>query len=190
MSEALQAQIEALCLTTGGRYVLSTGQETDFYFDCKSAMLCGPVLGQIADAMLREIEDLPVQPTTVGGLAVGADCLVAAIVQLAAQRGHPLVHGCVVRKEPKTHGTMKIVENAPLPGTPVVVVDDVFTTGRSTAYACQMIQKVGSQIVGIVGLIDREQGGAEFLAAEFSVPVRSLFKSSAFSGIAANSRYS
>lgn len=99
---------------------------------------------------------------------------------LAARRGVAASHGCVVRKEPKAHGTRKIVENEPPVGASVVVVDDVFTTGTSTAYACQMIQKAGAEVVGIIGLIDRQEGGVENLRREFQVSVRSLFKSSDF----------
>ena len=126
----LRAQLEALCLNVGGRYTLSTGQETHYYFDLKPALLNGSVLAGLAEAVLEETERLSIRPAAVGGLVVGADFLVAAVVLLAAQRGHTLNRGCVVRQSPKTHGTRNVVENAPPPGTPVVVVGRRIHHGR------------------------------------------------------------
>ena len=150
-------------------------------------MLDGSVLQQIAAEMIAEAGRLPVSPTAVGGLSIGTDFLVSAIILLAAQQHHPITQGCVVRKDPKAHGTRNVIENQPGEGTAVLVVDDVFTTGKSTAHACTEINKAGAQVVGIVGLIDREQGAIAFLRNEFRVPVVSLFKSSDFSVLASRS---
>lgn len=176
---SLRDRIESLCLRRG-TFTLSTGQTSDLYFDCKPALLDGAIVWEIASAMLEEFRSLPIQPEVVGGLAVGADPLVTAITMLAARRGLAASHGCVVRKEPKSHGTRKIVENEPPVGASVVVVDDVFTTGRSTEYACKMIRQAGAEVVGIIGLIDRQEGGVDYLKRKFEVSVRSLFKSSDF----------
>jgi orotate phosphoribosyltransferase len=181
--EQLRNTIQELCLETG-RFTLSTGQVSDYYFDCKPAMLEGSVLNQIAAEMIAEADRMPVPATAVGGLSIGADFLVSAIILLAAQQHHPMARGCVVRKDPKAHGTRNVIENKPDQGAAVLVVDDVFTTGQSTAHACTEIMNAGAQIVGIVGLIDREQGATPFLREKFRVPVVSLFKSSDFSVLA------
>lgn len=178
--DELRNRIEELCLLqTGGPFILSTGQQSSFYFDCKRAVLQGSVLSSIAEFLLREADRLP-QPTAVGGLSIGADFLVAAVIQLAAQRGHRMVHGCIVRKERKQHGTRNYIENEQPAGTKVMVVDDVFTTGSSTLFACDQLKEAGNEIVGIVGLIDREQGGIDNLRSKYGVPVTTLFKSSEF----------
>ncbi|MDD9988043.1 MAG: hypothetical protein OXQ31_17340 [Spirochaetaceae bacterium] len=177
----LGAKIEDLCLLqTGGPFTLSTGMESSFYFDCKRAVLKGGVLCMIAEELLREANGLPETPTAVGGLSIGADFLVAAAIQRAAQRGHPMVNGCVVRKERKEHGTRNYIENEQPAGTKIMVVDDVFTTGRSTAFACEKLIEAENEIVGIVGLIDREQGGVGYLQETFHVPVIGLFRSGDF----------
>lgn len=179
--DELRERIEELCLLrTGGPFTLSTGQRSSFYFDCKRAVLQGSVLSSIAELLLREADLLPRRPTAVGGLSIGADFLVAAVIQLAAQRGHPMVDGCVVRKERKRHGTRNYIENEQPAGTRVMVVEDVFTTGSSTLLACDRMQDAGNEIVGIVGLIDREQGGIDHLRRRYEVPVTTLFKSSEF----------
>ena len=181
--DELRNRIEELCLLqTGGPFILSTGQQSGFYFDCKRAVLHGSVLSSIAEFLLCEADHLP-QPTAVGGLSIGADFLVAAVIQLAAQRGHPMVNGCVVRKERKQHGTRNYIENEQPAGTKVMVVDDVFTTGSSTLFACDRLTDAGNEIVGIVGLIDRGQGGIDNLRSKYDVPVTTLFKSSEFPGL-------
>ena len=180
----LRGRIEELCLLqTGGPFILSTGQESSFYFDCKRAVLQGEVLSAIAELLLHEADALPQRPTAVGGLSIGADFLVAAVIQLAARRGHPMVNGCVVRKDRKQHGTQNYIENEQPAGTRVMVVDDVFTTGSSTLRACDRLKEAGNEIVGIVGLIDREQGGIDNLRSKYDVPVTTLFKSSQFPGL-------
>lgn len=182
--EELRNRIEELSLLrSGGPFILSTGLESSFYFDCKRAVLRGDVLSSIAELLLLEADALPRQPTAIGGLSMGADFLVASVIQLAAQRGHRMINGCVVRKERKQHGTRNYIENEQPPGTRVMVVDDVFTTGSSTLLACERLAEAGNRVVGIVGLIDREQGGIDNLRREYDVPVKALFKSSEFPGL-------
>ena len=182
--DELRARIEERCLQTGGPFTLSTGLQSNYYFDCKRAVMQGPILKQIAIEMLKEADRLPEQPTAIGGLSIGADFIVAATIHLAAQQGHPMVNGCIVRKERKQHGTRNFIENELPKGTKVMVVDDVVTSGKSTALACDRIREAGSDIVGIVCLIDRGQGGSEYLSKRFGVSVRSVFKSSDFPGLA------
>ena len=185
--EELRSRIEELSLLqTGGPFILSTGLESSFYFDCKRAVLQGDVLRAIAELLLLEADALSRQPTAIGGLSIGADFLVASVIQLAAQRGHRMVNGCVVRKERKQHGTRNYIENEQPFGTRVMVVDDVFTTGSSTRLACERLSEAGNEVVGIVGLIDREQGGIDNLRSAYAVPVKALFKSSDFPGSAAH----
>lgn len=185
--DALRNRIEELSLLqTGGPFILSTGLESSFYFDCKRAVLRGDVLSSIAELLLLEADALPHQPTAIGGLSMGADFLVASVIQLAAQRGHRMINGCVVRKERKQHGTRNYIENEQPAGTRVMVVDDVFTTGSSTLLACERLLEAGNRVVGIVGLIDREQGGIDNLRSEYDVPVKALFKSREFPGLVAH----
>lgn len=182
----LRDRMEELCLLQGGPFTLATGQKSSFYFDCKRAVLQGDVLCAIAERLLRAADDLPQPPSAAGGLSIGADFLVAAVIQLAAQRGHPLVNGCVVRKERKQHGTRNYVENEQPAGARVLVVEDVVTTGGSTSLACDRLIEAGNEIAGIVGLIDREQGGIDNLRRKYRVPVTTLFKSSEFPRLAAH----
>lgn len=174
----LREKVENLCLIAGD-FTLSTGQKSNFYFDCKRATLDGECLSLVSDEFLRLIEKLPEPPTVIGGLTMGADFIAAGVIQRAFENGVQM-SGSIVRKESKKHGTQSQIENE-IDGSPAtVVIDDVFTTGSSTATACRELIKDGYRVVGIVGLVDREQGGPERLTDEFGCKVLSVFTKSDF----------
>ena len=174
--DELRALVDEKCLTVGRPYTLTTGSRTAFYFDCKKAMLDGRCLGLIADAFLEEAGKLPRFPRAIGGLTMGADFIVAAVIQRAFETGKPLVSGSIVRKEQKQHGAGNRIENELPEGTPIMVVDDVVTTGSSTVTACDAFIAAGYDLVGIVALVDRESGGCQTLARKYGCPVGAIFR--------------
>ncbi len=176
--ERLRQLIEKKCLIRGD-FTLSSGESSAFYFDCKAATLDGECLSLIAKEFLREIDELPTKPAAIGGLTLGADFIVAAVVLQAFETGHATRHGSIVRKEPKKHGTRNKIENQLPRGTRIVVIDDVITSGSSTFKACEAFEGAGYDIVGIIGLVDREAGGAVELARKYR-HVRTLFVQSDF----------
>jgi len=171
-------------LIVGQDMTLSAGLSSSFYFDCKKTTLNGEGLALLADVLLGEIDKFPERPSAIGGLTLGADFIVAAVVMRAHQIGHPTINGAIVRKEPKQHGTRSRIENEMPPGARIVVVDDVITTGGSTARACEQFLQDGYEIVGIVALVDREAGGAEDLKRKYGCDVHAIFKKSDFPRIA------
>lgn len=173
-NECLRAVIEKNCLLADVDISLSTGARSSFYFDCKKVTLSGESLSLIVDAVISVIDDLPEQPTAIGGLTMGADPIIAGVVARAYQLGRPTIYGSIVRKEPKKHGTKSKIENQLLRGTKIVVIDDVITSGSSIKIACKEFLAAGYTIVGIIALIDRKAGGKELLEREFG-PVHTLF---------------
>ncbi len=103
--ERLHRLIEKLCIIEGD-FVLSTGAKSRYYFDCKTVALDGEGLTLIAGEFLREIEKLPVKPTAIGGLTMGADFITAAVIMMSYQTGGKVLKGSIARKEPKKHGTV------------------------------------------------------------------------------------
>lgn len=174
--EELRLLVDEKCLTVGQAYTLTTGSRSAFYFDCKKAMLDGKCLSLIADAFLEEAGKLSRFPQAIGGLTMGADFIVAAVIQRAFETGKPLVSGSIVRKEKKEHGAGNKIENELPRGTPILVVDDVVTTGSSTVAACDAFIAAGYDIVGIAALVDRESGGRESLAQKYDCPVSAIFR--------------
>ena len=178
--EELRLLVDEKCLTVGRSFTLTTGSQSAFYFDCKKAMLDGRCLSLIADAFLEEAGKLPRYPQAIGGLTMGADFIVAAVIQRAFETGKPLLSGSIVRKKQKEHGAGNKIENELAKGTPIMVVDDVVTTGSSTEAACDAFITAGYDVVGIVALVDRESGGRETLARKYDCPVSAIFRTRDF----------
>ncbi len=109
----------------------------------------------------------------VGGLTLGADPVAYAIAHTAALQGREL-DAFTVRKEAKTHGTGKLVEGPFESGWAVVVVEDAMTTGESALRAVRSLQDANAHILGVLTVVDRQEGGAERIAQE-GLEVRSLF---------------
>ncbi len=157
-------------LHTGGRLTLSSGKPSIYYFDCKPVTLSADGAPLVGDAFVKALdalpaETLPAQVRAVGGLTHGADPIIGAAMLRAAAQGRPL-DGFYVRKQPKTHGTMRLIENPPPSGTRVVIVEDVVTSGRSALKAVAEAQKAGCIVAGVIALVDREEGGAEAIRAQ------------------------
>ena len=103
----------------------------------------------------------------VGGITLGADPIATA-TSIAAHLAGQNMHAFIIRKEPKGHGTGQWLEgrkNLP-PGTQVVIVEDVVTTGGSSMKAVYRAEEEGLKVLGIVTLVDREEGGRENIEAE------------------------
>jgi orotate phosphoribosyltransferase len=105
-------------------------------------------------------------------MSIGADPIVGSVLTVAAERRRPLV-GFMVRKQAKEHGTKRAVEGPVEPGSTVVIVEDVITTGGSALDAIDRVKELGCRVACVVGVCDRLQGGADAFAAR-DVPFHSL----------------
>ncbi len=145
-----------------GSIVLASGKVSDFYLDCRQVSLHarGHVLvGKLFFSLIRRVWPRAVG---VGGPTLGADPLVSAVSLTSSLEGHPL-HGFLVRKEPKGHGTGNYLEglgNLP-PGSPVVLLEDVVTTGGSVMRTADRVREAGLDVCGLAVLVDRQEGGRE-----------------------------
>ena len=84
------------------------------------------------------------------------------------------VQGFLVRKEAKGHGRKKQIEGMEeTRGKRVAIVDDVCTTGGSTQEAIEAAEREGCEVVAVISLVDREEGGSEMLRAKYNY--RSIF---------------
>ena len=139
-----------------GEITLSNGAKSNFYFDCKPVTLSADGAYLTGTAFLDALDQLPERPEAVGGLTHGADPIVSAMVALSHVQGRP-IQGFYVRKELKGHGTKRRIENPPKPGSRVVIVDDVVTTGGSLLKAVQEAREAGCAVIGAMALVDREE---------------------------------
>lgn len=161
-----------------GSFTLASGRQSDLYVDCRvttldaeGAVLVGRLLLELFDTLSAR---LPVAPGCIGGLTLGADPLALATAIASALRGGPLVQAFTVRKEAKEHGRGRRIEGNFNPALPVVVVDDVITTGESTLKAIQAVENEGGQVAFVLVLVDREEGGRENIESK-GYPVASVF---------------
>ncbi len=156
------------------KVVLASGRESDFYFDGKQTTLHaegGLLVGKLFYEAIKDVEGVQ----AVGGITLGADPIATATSIAAWLVGKPL-HAFIIRKEPKGHGTGQWLEgrkNLPQ-GTRVVIVEDVVTTGGSSMKAVRRAEEEGLKVLGIVALVDREEGGRENIEKE-GFWLRSIF---------------
>ncbi len=97
-------------------------------------------------------------PDAVGGMAIGADPITAAIITHAGQQDLPLL-GFMVRKEAKQHGMGRQVEGPVRAGMTCAIVEDVITSGGSALQAAKAAQEFGMKVLGVYAVIDRLEGG-------------------------------
>lgn len=154
-----------------GQFTLASGKTSTYYIDGKLTSMDPQGAAIIAQAILSEIRDLPVD--AVGGMDMGATPIVGAVASESFRSGRPLPT-FVVRKEVKAHGTMKRIEG-PIPQKPskVVIVDDVVTSGGSIIKAIEAVKEAGHQVLLAISILDRNAGAAEALQ-KLGIPYRPL----------------
>jgi orotate phosphoribosyltransferase len=109
---------------------------------------------------------------------LGADPIVGAIATQSLDHSPHPIDSFLVRKEPKKHGLQKFIEGIPdedMRGLPVVIVDDVCTTGGSTALAINKAREAGMHVIGALCLVDRENGAPQTLTVQLGCPFESIF---------------
>ena len=154
-----------------GNFILASGKASTYYIDGKLTSMDPHGAIAIAQAILKEIAELPVD--AVGGMDMGATPIMGAVATESLRAGRPLPT-FVVRKEVKAHGTMKLIEG-PIPQSPcnVVIVDDVVTTGDSIVKAIDAVQKAGHTVLLAISVLDRNAGATETLSQR-GIPYRPL----------------
>jgi orotate phosphoribosyltransferase len=147
-----------------GHFTLSSGGTSDYYIDCRTSTLHAEGGRFTGHAVLELLEERGIEAEAVGGLTLGADPIVSNVATASAWRaisqpGAPLLHGFLVRKAEKSHGTARRIEGFCREGARVVIVDDVCTTGASTIAAIEAAREAGMVVAAVVCLVEREEAG-------------------------------
>ncbi len=135
-----------------GEFKLSSGGTSDYYIDCRTTTLDAKGSRLTGEVFSDEIRQRGWKPQAIGGLTMGADPIVVAVSVVSGE-----LHGFLVRKAEKQHGTGQRIEGFREKGAPVVIVDDVCTTGASTVQAIEAAREFGFQVVGAMCLVEREE---------------------------------
>ncbi|MGA2449945.1 MAG: orotate phosphoribosyltransferase [Polyangiaceae bacterium] len=163
------------------RVLLASGRESDFFIDCKQAVLSAEGHALVGELMFEALAAWP-HCDAVAGVELGGCSLASAVALTSHQRGAPL-DAVYVRKDAKDHGSRREIEgNAHLPaGARIVLLEDVVTTGASTIRAATKLRAAGYEVVGVVVLVDRMEGGREALERE-ELPVIAICTRADFMG--------
>jgi len=159
-----------------GTFTLASGRQSSLYIDARITTMSPDGLALIGPLGIEAIAAAGWEADSIGGLTMGADPIACAISYASASSGTPL-RAFTVRKEPKTHGTGKLIEGPFRPGDRVVVIEDTITTGGSAQKAIAAVRAANGVVVGVLALVDREEGGRDALEGE-GVPVVSLTRAS------------
>ena len=143
-----------------GDFVLASGRQSSFYIDARLTTMSGDGLAVIGGLGLARLGARGWTPRSVGGLTLGADPIAYALALTARHRGQSL-DAFTVRKQLKNHGAGKRIEGCFAAGYPVVIVEDVLTTGRSVLDAVSAVEGEGGHVLGVMALVDRQEGGRE-----------------------------
>lgn len=153
-------------------FPLASGKLSNYYVDCKKALSYPEVRELVGELILERIGSTPID--AVGGLALGAYPIAVAVSDAIYKRGGKSVRVFVVRKEPKRHGLKKYIEGDVAAGDRVLIVEDVVTTGGSTVDAILKSREEGLQVVGVVGVIDRQENNGRKNIESHNVPFEAL----------------
>lgn len=147
-----------------GSFTLASGKSSSVYIDAQLTTLSPEGMVLIGSVGLSRIEAQGWRPDSIGGLTMGADPIAFAIARTSADRSNPL-RAFTVRKEPKSHGTSNLIEGPFRPADSVVIIEDVITTGTSAIQAIGAVENAGGKVLGVLALVDREDGGREAVRA-------------------------
>jgi orotate phosphoribosyltransferase len=152
MASARQELLELLCAKSFrlGDFKLSSGGTSDYYIDCRTTTLDARGAQLTGHVFLEEIRSQGWKPEAIGGMTMGADPIVVAVAVISGE-----VHGFLVRKADKQHGTGQRIEGFRNKGARVVIVDDVCTTGASTIQAIEAAREFGFEVIGVMCLVER-----------------------------------
>jgi orotate phosphoribosyltransferase len=147
-----------------GEFTLSSGRSSSLYIDARLTTMSPEGLAIIGPLGLHALQCAQWGVQSVGGLTLGADPIAYAIAYASAVTEMP-IRAFTVRKEAKAHGTGRLIEGPFQAGDHVAVIEDVITTGGSACRAAEAITDAGGVVIGILALVDREEGGREALEA-------------------------
>ncbi len=162
MRERLKQILENKSVLRDREFTLASGRRSRFYVDARMTTLDPDGAYLAAKLFLEMLRDFHVD--AVGGYAIGADPIVAAIAVVSRLESTPLP-AFIIRKEAKVHGTGKAIEGNFPRGGRVAIFDDVVTSGGSILKGAELVKNAGAEVAVVMALIDRQEGGREAITA-------------------------
>jgi orotate phosphoribosyltransferase len=157
-----------------GQFTLASGRTSSYYVDARPTTMSARGLFLVGRLGLATVRGADWEATSIGGLTLGADPVAYAVAR-ASVDAPPVLDAFTVRKAAKTHGTGRRIEGVFAAGSRVVIAEDVITTGNSALEAVRAVREAEATVVGILAVVDREEGGRDALEAE-GLEVRALVR--------------
>ena len=157
-----------------GEFTLASGVRSTYYVDARRTTMSAEGQFLMGLVCLKALQDQGWEATHVGGLTLGADPIAYAIAHGSWSAGSHM-DAFTVRKTAKTHGTGQRIEGGLPKDARCVVVEDSMTSGGSALDAVRAVQEHGAQVIGVLTLVDREEGGTARIQAETGLPVLAIF---------------
>lgn len=146
-----------------GKFTLASGRESDLFIDCKQAVLSAEGHSSSSRVLLKAVSERFPDAEAVAGVALGGCPLASGVSLLSTMTEFRNLPALYVRKERKDHGSAQLVEGSgsAKPGSKVVLLEDVVTTGGSSLRAVQSLSEAGYEVLGVIALVDRLEGAGE-----------------------------
>lgn len=174
--ERLRQILKHYSVRRGEEFVLASGRRSNVYVDARMTTLRAEAMPLIGRLFLAKMRERGWKPDAIGGLTMGADPVVAAIAR-ESLGSDSIVNAFIVRKETKRHGLQKRIEGlTESDAFNVVVVEDVATTGGSAVKAIEACRGAGLTVLGVIALVDREEGAAQTIERENKCPFDRIFR--------------
>lgn len=154
--EELGKQIIAVAYKRG-EFILSSGKKSNYIFDKYAFETQPELLNSITDYLTQMI---PPETTRLAGMEIGGIPLVTA---LSIKTGLPFV---IIRKTAKGHGITRQIEGYLSRGDTVLLIEDVVTTGGQSIQGVEILRSAGAVVKNVVCVIDREEGGREYIESK------------------------
>lgn len=143
-------KISAIKLQPENPFTWASGWNSPIYTDNRKTLSYPEIRSFIKVELSRIIlENFP-EADAVAGVATGA---IAQGALVSDTLGLPYVY---VRSTPKDHGLENLIEGDLRPGSKVVVIEDLISTGGSSLKAVQAIRNAGCEVVGMVAIFTYE----------------------------------
>jgi uridine monophosphate synthetase len=143
-----------------GSFKLKSGVESPFYIDLRSIISYPDLFKEVSNNCIDIIRKNNINYDIICGVPYTA---LPIATQICSILDKPMI---LCRKEVKEYGTKKMVEGIYSDGNSVLVVDDVLTSGQSVMEVVEKLSSEGIIVRDVFVLIDREQGGRQFLESK------------------------
>ncbi len=154
------------------KIVLSSGKTSSYYLDLRRITLSSQGIYLVSNLFWQMLKEEKF--SALGGPTLGADPIIAGMAYICYLKKSP-AEFFLIRKEPKKHGTQKLIEGALLKkGQKAVIFDDVATTGKSLIESVEVLRAEKVKVFKAFCIVDRQEGAARALA-ELGVKLESIF---------------